>query len=335
MSLASLMRDLRFAAGVATERPFQVLVQVTNRCNMRCSFCDFWPNGVAPSEELTLGDYQRLSADLAKIGTFLVSIEGGEPFVRPDLLEIVRAFGERHVPLLYTNGWHVDAAKARALYEGGVAHVGVSIDYPDPDRHDAKRGLRGAWSRAVAAVEQLRDAAPHPLRVHVMTVLMRDNQHDLPAMLELSSRLGVGHCVTLLSTKGFRRGEATLDQPPDAALAAGLPDLWERYPPLRVVRESLELMETFLGGLPMPTCRAGAQSFNIDHVGNVAPCIEKIERVMGNVRREPLEGILARMRHLDEVAACNDCWTLCRGVSQALGGRGSLAAFRDLATRMR
>lgn len=96
--------DLRFAAGIAMRRPFQVLVQVTNRCNMKCSFCDFWPNGAHPREELSVDDFRQLAADLAKQGTFLVSIEGGEPFLRPDLVEIVRAFSAKHVTVLYTNG---------------------------------------------------------------------------------------------------------------------------------------------------------------------------------------------------------------------------------------
>jgi radical SAM protein with 4Fe4S-binding SPASM domain len=302
---------------------------------MKCSFCDFWPNGVPAAEELTLADFQRVAAQLAELGCFLVSIEGGEPFVRQDLLDIVAAFGKKHLPVLYTNGWFVDADRARRLFDAGVANVGVSIDYPDPERHDAKRGLRGAWSRAVAAVETLRAAAPDAQKVHIMTVLMQDNQHDLPALLELSKRLGVAHCATLLSTKGFRRGGDAIDRPPDAAVVAGFPALWERYPHFRVFREYLELMEPFVTGLAMPTCRAGAQSFNIDHLGNVAPCIEKIDRVQGNVRREPLAAILARMRDLDEVARCQDCWTLCRGNSQAMGGRPSLASWRDLALRMR
>lgn len=335
MSLKDLMRSLRFAAGVAAERPFQVLVQVTNRCNMRCSFCDFWPNGVAPSQELTLADFRRLSAELAGIGCFLVSVEGGEPLVRPDLVDIVAAFAEHHLPILYTNGWWVDDEMARRLFGAGVKHVGVSIDFPDPARHDAKRGLAGAWSRAVAAVERLRAVAPDPMHVHVMSVVMKENQHDLPALFELSARLGVGHCLTLLSTKGFRRSGQPVDEMPEASVVANLPALWDRYPHLRIFREYLELMEHFLAGLPMPTCRAGEQSFNIDHRGNLSPCIEKIDRVLGNVRKEPLSVILARGRALEEVAQCQDCWTLCRGVSQALGGRGSVESWRDLAMRMR
>jgi MoaA/NifB/PqqE/SkfB family radical SAM enzyme len=337
MGVRELMRDLRFAAGIATERPFQVLVQVTNRCNMKCSFCDFWPNGVPAAQELTTEDFARVADELAELGCFLVSIEGGEPFVRPDLLEIVRAFGRKHVPVLYTNGWFLkDRDEARRFFDAGLAHVGVSIDYPDAARHDAKRGLQGAWSRAVAAVEVFRDAAPHGERnVHIMSVVMRSNQDDLERLLQLSARLGVGHCLTLLSTMGFRRGESNADELPDAHAAARLPELWDRHRHLRVFREYVELMEPFVAGQDMPTCRAGVQSFNLDHVGNVSPCIEKIDRVVGNVRREPLAAIVARMKDLDEVKHCQACWTLCRGFNQAMGARGKAGGWRDLMSRMR
>lgn len=337
MGLRELGRDLRFAAGLVGQKPFQALIQVTNRCNMRCSFCDFWPNGVAPREELTLGDYEELEAELSRAGCFLISIEGGEPFVRPDIIEIVRIFGRRHVPVLYTNGWHVDAAAARELFAAGVTNVGVSIDYPDAERHDRKRDLAGTFERACRAVRLLAAAAPKGgKQVHVMTVLMKDNQHDIEALLRLSASLGVGHNMTLLSTKGFRRGgRDPVDRWPDAPVSERLLALWRRYPHMTVFEEYLERMDAFLGGGEMPRCRAGTQSFNVDHVGNVSPCIEKIDRVMGNVRDEPLGEILRRMKDLEEVARCQDCWTLCRGFNQAMGGGGKLQSWRDLATRMR
>ena len=77
MSLREQRRDARFAIGLLRRKPFQVLLQVTNRCNMKCSFCDFWPNGVTPAEELSIADYKALEAQLSELGTFLVSIEGG------------------------------------------------------------------------------------------------------------------------------------------------------------------------------------------------------------------------------------------------------------------
>jgi MoaA/NifB/PqqE/SkfB family radical SAM enzyme len=329
------MKRARFALGLLGRRPFQCLVQVTNRCNMRCTFCDFWPNGVAPAEELTVADYRRLADEMAEIGCFLVSIEGGEPTVRPDLVDIVAAFGRHHLPLLYTNGWHVDRALAADLFAAGATQVGVSIDFPDAVRHDAKRGLEGAWERAWRAVDRLRDAAPRGGRqVHVMTVLLEENRAALPALFAQSAARGVGHSLTLVSTTGYRR-DGRVDRPPSAPVSGELLALFRRWPHLRLPEAYLAGVDDFLAGRPLPTCRAGAQSFNVDHVGNVAPCIEKIDRSVGNVRKEPLSHLLARLATLDEVARCQDCWTLCRGMAQALGDGGRPTAWRDLATRLR
>lgn len=336
-ALNEALRDLQFAWGLARGAPFQVLVQVTNRCNMRCSFCDFWSNGARPEDELGLDDYRRLSAELLGLGRFIVSIEGGEPLGRPDMVEVVRAFGAHHLPTLYTNGWYVTEALARDLWAAGLVQVGVSIDYPDAARHDTKRGPEGTWERAWRAVEVLRDTAPHGgSQVHVMTVVMESNWRDLGALFAQSAARGVGHVTTLLSTGGFRRGQAGPDRlpPPEAATALGA--LWRRWSHVRFFREYYAHMGSFLRGGPTPTCRAGQQSFNVDHLGNVSSCIEKIDRPVGNVRQEPLAAIHARLVGLaDEVARCNDCWTACRGFAQAIGGGGSPRAWRDLAARMR
>jgi MoaA/NifB/PqqE/SkfB family radical SAM enzyme len=327
-------RDVRFAVGVLRRRPFQVLLQVTNRCNMQCTFCDFWPNGVAPGEELSLSDFERIEQELSELGTFLVSIEGGEPFVRPDLVDIVSIFARRHIPLLYTNGWYVDEAKAQALWNAGLAQVGVSIDYATPERHDERRRTAGAFARAWRAVATLRDSAPHRgKQVHVMTVLMRDNTDEFEALLQRSARESVGHCATLLSTGGFRRAVgAALPDPAEVARSAGR---WSKYSHFRMFGDYLQGIATFLERGPMPACHAGIQSFNIDHVGNVAHCIEKIDRGWGNVREESLSAIHQRMREAEPARGCQDCWTACRGFNQFLSDGGTLRAWRDLTLRMR
>src|SRR5262249_47321939 len=180
--------------------------------------------------------------ELEGLGTCLVSIEGGEPFVRPDLVDIVRAFARDHLTVLYTNGWHVTAENARALFDAGLTQVGVSIDYPDA-RHDAKRGLPGAAQRAWQAVDLLREAAPHGGRqVHVMTVLTADNASDIEALMALSAGHGVGHVVTLLSTRGYRRGRGPDALPPPGAGRRLLP-LWEASPHWRFFRAYLEGMD--------------------------------------------------------------------------------------------
>src|SRR5204863_2924663 len=124
-------------------------------CNMKCSFCDFWPNPAPKKDELTTADFVRVADELAELGCFLVSIEGGEPYARTDLVEIVRAFGRRHVPVLFTNGWYTTRENASELWDAGLAHANVSIDFPDGARHDGKRGLAGTTDRAWAAIDAL------------------------------------------------------------------------------------------------------------------------------------------------------------------------------------
>jgi MoaA/NifB/PqqE/SkfB family radical SAM enzyme len=332
-------RDLRFAWGIARRRPFDVLIQVTNRCNMRCSFCDFWPNGAKPEQELQLDDFRRLAADLRQLGCFLVSLEGGEPFLRPELVDIVAAFADAgHLTTLYTNGWYVTAENAQALFAAGLTQVGVSIDYPQAEDHDTKRCLPGTTERAWAAVELLRDAAPHAgKQVHVMTVVMDSNWQAIEPLLEQSLQRGIGHCFTLLSTGGYRRGERGPDQLPPPECGPHLAALWDRYPHVRFLREYFTQMEPFLAGGEMPTCRAGTQSFNVDHLGNVSSCIERIDRPVGNLRQTPLRELYAMLASAGEAGndGCQDCWTACRGLVQLMGQGGTTSNWRQLSARMK
>jgi MoaA/NifB/PqqE/SkfB family radical SAM enzyme len=339
LPVRSLLRDTRFTTGILLRRPFSLLVQVTNRCNMRCSFCDFWPNAAPKKDELTVADYERVAGELASLGCFAVSIEGGEPFVRPDLVDIVRAFSKKHVTMLFTNGWYVTADSARALWDAGLAHASVSIDYPDAARHDAKRGIPGTTERAWRAIDVFRDTAPRGgKQVNVMTVLMDENHGAFPELLAQSAAARVGHQVTLISVSGFRRGKGPDRLPPPEA-AEALGRLFMDNPHLRFFESYFDTMKEFLSGASkeaMPTCTAGEQSLNIDHVGNVAPCIERIGEPVGNVKTETLSALLEKLeRTRGAVSKCQDCWTACRGFQQALAGGASRAAFRDLAARMR
>src|SRR5204863_6308577 len=106
------------------------------------------PNVAPRKDELTVAEYDRLAREMADLGTFVVSIEGGEPLVRKDIAGVVRAFAKKHVPVLFTNGWYVTPEIARTLFDAGLAQASVSIDYPDRRRHDAKRRVPGATEHA-------------------------------------------------------------------------------------------------------------------------------------------------------------------------------------------
>lgn len=336
-TLKTVRRDLAFTEGILQKRPFDVLIQVTNRCNMKCSFCDFWPNPAPRGEELTLDEFSRIARELKQLGTFLISIEGGEPFVRKDIVDVVRVLSEEHITALFTSGWHVTEQNARALWDAGLTHACVSIDFSDPARHDDKRKLAGTTERAWRAVDLFRDSAPRGgLQVNVMSVLMESNWRDMEALFLQSRAHDVGHQVTMLSTGGTRRNAGHDDLLPPLGVAAHMTTLFDKYPHVRFFREYFERMDAFVSGAPMPRCEAGVQAFNIDHVGNVASCIERIGKPVGNIREASLVELHERLRNdLDEVHGCQMCWTACRGIADALGDGGTMKNLADLGRRNR
>jgi MoaA/NifB/PqqE/SkfB family radical SAM enzyme len=169
-----------------------------------------------------------------------------------------------------------------------------------------------------------------------MTVLMENNWRDLEALLEQSKAHGVGHQLTLLSISGYRRGKEGPDQMPPFGVTEHVLGLWKKYPHLRYFRDYFARIDDFLSEGKMPTCSAGTTGFNIDHVGNVSPCIERIDESVGNVRQARLSELYARLVQKREVVSqCQRCWTACRGINQALGGGGTAQGLIDLATRMR
>src|SRR5205814_2178885 len=193
----------RLLAGFPAKRPIDCIVQVSNRCNLTCGFCSFWERPAQPEDEMTVQDFEVISAKLAEGGSMVVSIEGGEPLLRPDIVEIVRAFARYHHPILFTNGWRVTSELARELWGAGLSEIGVSIDYATPERHDAHRGKQGTFDAALRALDALRSTAPHGRRqVTVMTVVMHDNLDGFEDLLRLSVEKGVNHQCTLISTSG-------------------------------------------------------------------------------------------------------------------------------------
>jgi MoaA/NifB/PqqE/SkfB family radical SAM enzyme len=330
--LSLARRQLGFAVGVALRRPFDVCVQLTDRCNMRCDFCGLWSRGTDAGQELTVREHERISEDLARLGTCLVSLEGGEPLLRHDLADIVRAYARFHLPVVYTNGWLVDRTTARMLFDAGLTQAGVSIDFVDPAHHDAHRGLNGAHSRAWDAVDLLREAAPHGgAQVHVMTILMRENQGEIVDLLRLSSQHRVGHHITLISPRRAGHGRGLL---PDAGISARLLGLRRRYRHFATFRDYLAGIDTFVTGRRQPRCRMGRQMLNIGAAGDVTPCNEKLDWVSGNLRSEPLARLFPRVRRSPAVAECQDCWLLCRGFAHVLGRGGTVRGWIDLSTRM-
>jgi MoaA/NifB/PqqE/SkfB family radical SAM enzyme len=323
-----LQRGGRLLYGFVAKKPIHAIIQVSNRCNLTCGFCSFWENPARPADELTTADFETISGKLAEAGSLIISIEGGEPTLRRDIVDIVAAFARFHHPIMFTNGWKMTPALARRLWDAGLDTCGVSIDYPDA-RHDRHRGKPGTLDAARRAIDTLRDTAPRGARqVFVMTVLMHDNADAMAELLALSAAHGVGHQVTMISTGGAAR-HTRAQWIPHAGIGARLVELKRRFPHFMTFSGYLEGIDAYLAGTTRTPCWAGERFLNIDHLGDVSPCIEKLELRVGNLLRDPWAVVGPRLAALSEPKTCTDCWTSCRGFVEEMSGPPRLRSWRE------
>jgi len=165
-----------------------VVWNVTRACNLRCVHC--YAHAVERSLERELSREQGLALidDLADFGVPVVLFSGGEPLVRPDLVELARyAVGKGMRAVISTNGTLISRQKAEELKEIGLSYVGVSLDGME-EVNDRFRGKKGAFREALAGIENCQAAG---LKVGLRFTINRMNAQEIPKIFDLLERLEI------------------------------------------------------------------------------------------------------------------------------------------------
>ncbi len=352
MPLVQLARRTELVARLAETwvrrppTPTRLVLDVTRRCNLRCSMCRTWE---APAgHELTVAEIGAIVDQLPRL--CWLDVTGGEPFLRGDaealLLEIARrarALGVLHFP---TNGWF--EARVVAACEAIVRArpdldliVTVSVDGPEA-LHDRMRGREGAYRRAIGTLRRLRELAG--VQVYVGTTITRDNQGAMGALREALGRELPGfrageHHLNWLQVSGhFFRNEGAAPPEPPAGLVQE--HLARRGPPRGLV-ELMELVflvnREFVGrgeaaGVP---CQALRSAAFVSPEGLLYPC-HVYDRPLGDLRERPFAELwssehVLKARSEIEALACGGCFTPCEAYP-ALAGAPA-ATLRQTARR--
>jgi len=128
-------------------------------CNLRCPFCF---EGSKPGDQrielLTLEDARGFIDEALDLGVKTFSFTGGEPFVNPDILEILALALEYRPCLVLTNATEPLMKRMtevqRLRDKPNMLKFRISLDYPDPDKHDELRG-KGSFNKALTTLGQL------------------------------------------------------------------------------------------------------------------------------------------------------------------------------------
>ena len=296
--------------------PVDAVVAVTYRCDSRCNMCNIWQ--LPPGDELEPEQFRKLPRTLRDI-----NITGGEPFLRDDLVEIVRILDEHcdHPRfVISTNGFErrrIAHAAPGLLKIGKNVGIAVSLDGIG-EKHDEIRGIPGGFEKVVETLKQLRTIGYRNVRVAFTA--QRNNVKHLGAVYDLSRQFGFQFTTSVAQNSDFYFSTAENQTVDPLDLSAELAYVMRKE--LLSLSPKRWLRAYFYSGVlaynvskeRILPCRAGRDSFFMDPAGIVYPCLT-LSKAMGDIRTHGFDeiwggGAADGVRR--EVDLCRQpCWMIC------------------------
>jgi MoaA/NifB/PqqE/SkfB family radical SAM enzyme len=304
--------------------PSRITIRLTNRCNLRCVQCGQWgergaflrPGQPAFPPEMTTEEWKSFIARIAPYCPH-VYVFGGEPFLRKDLLEIVRFANSKGVIIgTNTNGTFLHG-KGEDIVRSGMDYLIVSLDGPAEVNNRVRLSKQDGFAAVAQGVEELVRArktcrSRYPL-IEMFMTLTEENQGHIVETAELARRWGADYFALTLGIfttpelarqtneqfreefgvepkfyNGFVRDVSRMDLTAVAAQIRAVERMWgsryKKYPPGK-----FDLVEYFTKPekvLKPKQCIDPWGTMQVMANGDMAYCSDFAELVTGNVRRQ-------------------------------------------------
>jgi len=156
-------------------------MSLTNRCNLQCIYCH--NEGESGSgKEIAVDEIACLARIASKYGVDRVKFSGGEPLLRRDLEDILRALPPLRDVSLTTNGTLL-APRAKKLKDAGLDRVNVSLDTMNSSRFDCITQRKGQLGHVMEGIDAALDAGLTPVKLN-MVYLKGINEDEVEHMIE-------------------------------------------------------------------------------------------------------------------------------------------------------
>lgn len=189
--ISQFMRELVDPQPLTTRRspPGPVVIwNLIRRCNLTCKHCYSISADIDFKGELTTAEVFAVMDDLKDFGVPALILSGGEPLLRPDILDIaLRARAMGFYVGLSSNGTLITLDNIGDIAAVGFDYVGISIDGMR-DTHDQFRRKQGAFDASLAGIRLCRERG---IKVGLRFTMTEDNAAELPDMLRLMEQEGV------------------------------------------------------------------------------------------------------------------------------------------------
>jgi len=250
---------------------------ITRKCNYRCVGCNVWRE--QDKRELSTEEVKKGLGILRKLGIIEVVLSGGNPLLREDAEEIVDYASRHFVTTVYDNG-SMATRKIEALRN--VDFVAISIDSLDEAKNDHIKGVKGAWRKAMEAVETLYNEG---INVSVTPTISQLNLNEIVDITNHFSQKGIplwyclySHDLSTDANQLFRIGKMNnefviQDKQGMVELCDSLIEMKKNNRKILMTTELLKALRSlYLEGKRTWNCRALQNFLVVDHLGRIAGC---------------------------------------------------------------
>lgn len=329
-------------------RPYKLTFSITYSCQSRCLTCNIWQ--IKPVGELSLQEI----TDFAKKNNYFqwIEITGGEPFLRSDIVDIVKAFNESskdlYVLTMPTNSLcnpEMAVPKIEQILRLGIPKVSITLSLDGyRELHDRIRGIPGNFNRVMEMGRRLHELQERYGNLFFVFgyTMSKYNQGQLMQTIESVQKelpwvtYNNFHVnVSQLSDIYYKNSDMSL-RPDTTALSGEIESLMKRrkveFGTIPVIETAfLKKLDNYVktGTSPMKGRSLDASLF-LDSYGNVFPSI-MWGRKIGNIRESDYD--LLKLWHNAEAEEVRklikegkepDAWTACEAYQTLVGRIGSL-----------
>lgn len=284
-----------------TSRTTVAMIGITRRCNLKCPHCYVDAHDSISSEELKLADHFRLAEQINEcLATdpkvkYRINLTGGEPFVRKNIISIIRAYRESSLEVaMSTNGLQIKDDQIPMLRELEVT-LSVSLDGARADEHDAIRG-EGTFSQVVEKISIL---LQNGIRVGINHLLHSGNVQSLEQTIDLAYQLGCTGFNPINLVQLGRACDSSLKRVSETEVFCRIANHLALYPEQLAMFQRTSLFSSMgaalLSGITCVSCGVGNRPcVYVAPEGDIYPCAntQRPEFRLGNIHETPLKTIL-------------------------------------------
>jgi MoaA/NifB/PqqE/SkfB family radical SAM enzyme len=186
--------ELYLHTGKDATRPVTFYGLVNERCNVKCRYCEYWRLPVY-KDEMSIEEWQKALLSIKDfVGTFSISFSGGEPFIKPGFLDLMKFCHDHGIHAgVTTNGSALNQKNAAKFVEAHPWNLNVSVDAPSAELHDYLRGWPGLFDKLSAGIRNVReerDKKGLDFPIIIKPTVGKKNFRFLPEMVQWVKDIG-------------------------------------------------------------------------------------------------------------------------------------------------